>query len=64
MTPHHGPTRLGIYGGSFDPIHIGHLLLAETCRETCLLDQVWFLPCGQPPHKPAERSPPASCGPR
>ena len=53
MIPHHGPARLGIYGGSFDPIHVGHLLLAETCRETCALDQVWFLPCGQPPHKPA-----------
>ncbi len=53
MITHHGPMRLGIYGGSFDPIHVGHLLLAETCRETCSLDQVWFLPCGQPPHKPA-----------
>lgn len=46
------PSRLGIYGGSFDPIHLGHLLLAETCRETCLLDDVWFLPCANPPHKP------------
>ena len=46
------PSRLGIYGGSFDPIHLGHLLLAETCRETCSLDDVWFLPCANPPHKP------------
>lgn len=45
--------RIGIYGGSFDPIHLGHLLLAETCRETCALDEVWFLPCANPPHKPA-----------
>lgn len=45
-------TRLGIYGGSFDPVHLGHLLLAETCREVFQLDQVWFLPCGQSPHKP------------
>ena len=44
--------RIGIYGGSFDPIHLGHLLLAETCRETCALDEVWFLPCANPPHKP------------
>lgn len=44
--------RLGIYGGSFDPVHLGHLLLAETCRETCDLDRVLFLPCGQSPHKP------------
>lgn len=46
------PTRLGIYGGSFDPVHLGHLLLAETCREACELDRVLFLPCGQSPHKP------------
>ncbi len=52
------PQRLGIYGGSFDPIHTGHLLLAETSREMCHLDQVWFLPCGQSPHKP--RGPVAS----
>ncbi|MBC7821892.1 MAG: nicotinate-nucleotide adenylyltransferase [Planctomycetaceae bacterium] len=44
--------RLGIYGGSFDPVHLGHLLLAETCRDTCELDRVLFLPCGQSPHKP------------
>ena len=45
--------RIGIYGGSFDPIHLGHLLLAESCREACALDEVWFLPCANPPHKPA-----------
>jgi nicotinate-nucleotide adenylyltransferase len=44
--------RIGIYGGSFDPIHLGHLLLAEACREACALDEVWFLPCANPPHKP------------
>lgn len=43
--------RLGIYGGSFDPIHYGHLLLAESAREQCRLDQVWFLPAAVPPHK-------------
>ncbi len=46
------PKRLGVFGGSFDPVHWGHLLLAETCREECSLDEVWLLPCGQPPHKP------------
>jgi nicotinate-nucleotide adenylyltransferase len=43
--------RLGIFGGTFDPVHFGHLLLAEQCRETCRLDEVWFLPSGSPPHK-------------
>ncbi len=43
--------RLGIFGGTFDPIHWGHLVMAEQCREQCRLDQVWFLPAGLPPHK-------------
>lgn len=43
--------RLGVFGGSFDPIHNGHLLLAECCREQCRLDAVWFLPAAVPPHK-------------
>ncbi len=43
--------RIGILGGSFDPVHYGHLLLAESCREACELDQVWFLPAATPPHK-------------
>ena len=43
--------RLGLFGGSFDPIHYGHLLLAECCREQCRLDEVWFLPAATPPHK-------------
>jgi nicotinate-nucleotide adenylyltransferase len=43
--------RLGIYGGSFDPVHYGHLLLAELCREQLRLDQVWFIPAAVSPHK-------------
>jgi nicotinate-nucleotide adenylyltransferase len=43
--------RLGIFGGSFDPVHYGHLLLAECCREERQLDEVWFLPAAAPPHK-------------
>jgi nicotinate-nucleotide adenylyltransferase len=46
-----GPMRLGIYGGTFDPVHYGHLLLAESCREQRALDAVWFLPAAVPPHK-------------
>ena len=43
--------RLGLFGGSFDPVHYGHLLLAECCREQCHLDKVVFLPAALPPHK-------------
>jgi nicotinate-nucleotide adenylyltransferase len=43
--------RLGVFGGSFDPVHFGHLLLAEFCREQCSLDQVSFMPAAVPPHK-------------
>lgn len=43
--------RIGIFGGSFDPVHFGHLLLAELCAEACALDRVWFIPAGVPPHK-------------
>ncbi len=43
--------RLGLFGGSFDPVHYGHLLLAECCREQCRLDEVWFVPAAVPPHK-------------
>ena len=45
--------RLGIFGGTFNPIHLGHLLLAETAREALRLDRVVFIPTQQPPHKPA-----------
>ena len=43
--------RLGLFGGTFDPVHYGHLLLAECCREQCRLDQVRFMPAAVPPHK-------------
>jgi len=42
---------LGLFGGTFDPVHYGHLLLAECCREQLALDQVWFMPAAVPPHK-------------
>jgi len=51
--------RLGIYGGTFDPIHYGHLLLAERCREALQLDEVWFIPAGNPPHKQGRVTTPA-----
>ena len=43
--------RVGVFGGSFDPIHLGHLVLAESCREQVGLDQVLFVPCNMSPHK-------------
>jgi nicotinate-nucleotide adenylyltransferase len=43
--------RLGILGGSFDPVHLGHLVMADVCREQLNLDEVWFVPAGHPPHK-------------
>lgn len=43
--------RIGIFGGTFDPVHLGHLILAEQCREQGRLDQVLFVPAARPPHK-------------
>jgi nicotinate-nucleotide adenylyltransferase len=43
--------RVGIFGGTFDPIHTGHLLVAEQGREQGRLDEVWFVPAAHPPHK-------------
>jgi len=45
--------RLGIFGGSFDPVHLGHLLLADCCRLQAGLDEVWFVPTAHQPLKPA-----------
>jgi nicotinate-nucleotide adenylyltransferase len=45
------PLHVGILGGTFDPIHIGHLLAAEAAREGAALDEVWLLPANVPPHK-------------
>jgi len=43
--------RIGVFGGTFDPVHLAHLILAEQCREQARLDQVWFVPAARPPHK-------------
>jgi nicotinate-nucleotide adenylyltransferase len=44
-------TRIGLFGGSFNPVHYGHLVIAESIRETFDLDKVIFIPCHIPPHK-------------
>ncbi len=46
--------KLAIMGGTFDPIHIGHLMTAEEVRSEFDIDQVLFIPTGHPPHKDAE----------
>ena len=43
--------RLGILGGTFDPVHSGHVLLAQFVRESLQLDEVLFIPAADPPHK-------------
>ncbi|ACT02649.1 nicotinate-nucleotide adenylyltransferase [Paenibacillus sp. JDR-2] len=43
--------RIGIMGGTFDPVHTGHLIAAEAARDGCGLDEVWFIPTYQPPLK-------------
>lgn len=44
--------RLGFYGGSFDPVHIGHLLVARAAMEEASLDRLLFIPAAQSPFKP------------
>ncbi|SIS36766.1 nicotinate-nucleotide adenylyltransferase [Salimicrobium flavidum] len=43
--------RVGLFGGTFDPLHIGHMIVAESVREAEGLDEVWFIPSHIPPHK-------------
>jgi len=51
--------RVGIFGGSFNPIHFGHLRSAEEVREMLKLDLVYFVPASSPPHKPEGELAPA-----
>lgn len=46
--------RLGLLGGTFDPIHIGHLVMASYAIDALELDAVWFMPAQTPPHKDHE----------
>ena len=51
--------KTGIMGGTFDPIHYGHLLAAEECRRCLDIDRIVFVPTGSPPHKTDRRVTPA-----
>lgn len=55
MTAPSAPRRpsVGLMGGTFDPIHVGHLAIAEAAREALALDRILFVPAGTPPHKRA-----------
>jgi nicotinate-nucleotide adenylyltransferase len=52
--------RIGLFGGTFDPPHIGHLALAEAARDRLRLDEVRFIPAGRPPHKSRVRITPTA----
>jgi len=51
--------KIALFGGTFNPVHTGHLLLAEAARDRFHLDRVIFLPTGLPPHKKSPRTPAA-----
>lgn len=51
--------RIGLFGGSFDPVHMGHLLVAQAAREELALSRLYFVPAAQSPFKP-ERLPTAA----
>src|SRR2546423_733120 len=52
--------HLGLFGGSFDPVHLGHLLMAQAAREELDLERLFFIPAAQSPFKPGQEPGPAS----
>ncbi len=55
-----GVERIGLFGGSFNPVHLGHLLLAQAAREELALSRLCFIPAAQSPFKPAQVPAPAA----
>lgn len=49
--------KIGLLGGTFDPVHLGHVRMAEACKEKLCLDEVWWIPASVPPHKNRETTP-------
>jgi nicotinate-nucleotide adenylyltransferase len=47
--------RVGVFGGTFDPAHVGHLILAEQARDQARLDEVWFVVASSPPQKQGQQ---------
>src|SRR3979409_518329 len=52
--------RIGIFGGSFDPVHLGHLLVAQAAYEELQLSRLFFIPASQSPFKPESNPAPAA----
>jgi nicotinate-nucleotide adenylyltransferase len=52
--------KIGLFGGSFDPVHLGHLLVAQAAREEAGLGRLYFIPAAQSPFKPATQPAPAA----
>jgi nicotinate-nucleotide adenylyltransferase len=52
--------KLGLFGGSFDPVHLGHLLVAQAAIEELGLDRLFFIPAAQSPFKPDDKPAPAA----
>lgn len=52
LPPDPGPGPVGLFGGTFNPVHLGHLAIARDALRLASLSSVWFLPCAVPPHKP------------
>lgn len=59
LGPQHSTLRLGLLGGTFNPIHNGHLAIARQTRDALTLDRILFIPTNDPPHKPHQNLAPA-----
>lgn len=55
MTDENSTKKIGIMGGTFDPVHMGHLIIGETVRQEYDLDEVIYIPVGNPPHKSSSK---------